>query len=147
MPMNRVQLNEGLSFGEFRRRYGTEDGCEQRWPGGFECPALFLAAVSTTPAWQSEQVCRSRLPATGEDLVVFRLNSLEPGSLTDFDWAPSLNHTAWNRLAMHRPVGAGGGKQAREIAWLHIFSVNPPIVGSAGSKGTGNNPPRDRRSK
>lgn len=44
MPMNRVQFQKGLSFGEFVRRYGTEEACEreleeQRWPEGFVCPA------------------------------------------------------------------------------------------------------------
>ena len=44
MPMNRVQFQRGLSFGEFVRRYGTEEGCErelesQRWPEGFVCPS------------------------------------------------------------------------------------------------------------
>jgi hypothetical protein len=43
MPMNRVQFQKGLSFGEFVQRYGSEEGCErelqaQRWPQGFCCP-------------------------------------------------------------------------------------------------------------
>jgi ISXO2-like transposase domain/Transposase zinc-ribbon domain len=44
MPMNRVQFQKGLSFGEFIQRFGSEEGCEreletQRWPDGFRCPA------------------------------------------------------------------------------------------------------------
>lgn len=44
MPMNRVQFQRGLSFGELVRRCGTEEGCErelecQRWPEGFVCPS------------------------------------------------------------------------------------------------------------
>ena len=43
MPTNKVQMQAGLSFGEFIERFGTEEGCErelmkQRWPQGFECP-------------------------------------------------------------------------------------------------------------
>jgi hypothetical protein len=43
MGMNGVQFQKGLSLGEFFRRYGTKEGCEQavlawRWPEGFACP-------------------------------------------------------------------------------------------------------------
>ena len=42
MPTNRVQFQKGMSLGEFMRRYGTEEACEQeleaqRWPQGFAC--------------------------------------------------------------------------------------------------------------
>lgn len=43
MPMNRIQLQPGLSMPEFRKRFGTEPSCEAaseqaRWPAGFRCP-------------------------------------------------------------------------------------------------------------
>lgn len=249
MPMNRVQFQKGLSFGDFVQRYGTEEGCEQelaeqRWPGGFKCPACgggeysnfrrgrllyyqccscrhqsslisgtvmassklplrmwflaayvlsqaknnvsalelmrhlgvcyqtawllkhklmeamrvreltrtlggtvqideaflggeasgkasmgrkgkvpFLAAVSATPAGKPEQVCLSQQPATGEDVAVFCLNSLEPGSLVVSDGAPSFNYTAWNRLAVHRSIVTGSGKHACEIVELKAINT------------------------
>jgi hypothetical protein len=249
MPMNRVQFQKGLSFGEFMRRYGTEEGCEreleeQRWPGGFKCPACgsgdysnfrrgrllyyqccgcrhqsslisgtvmassklplriwflaayvlsqaknnvsalelmrhlgvcyqtawslkhklmqamwvrersrtlggtvqideaflggqasgkgslgrkgkvpLLAAVSATPEGKPERVCLSQQPATGQDVVVFCLNSLEPGSLVVSDGAPSFNYTAWNRVAVHQAIVTGGGKQACEIAELKAINT------------------------
>lgn len=43
MPMNRVQLQPGLSIAEFMMRYGTQESCEAaliraRWLQGFACP-------------------------------------------------------------------------------------------------------------
>jgi len=249
MPMNRVQFQKGLSFGEFMRQFGTEEGCEQelqaqRWPQGFKCPACgsdeysnfrrgrllyyqccscrhqsslisgtvmassklplrmwflaayvlsqaknnvsalelmrhlgvcyqtawalkhklmqamwvrersrtlggtvqideaflggqasgkasqgrkgkvpLLAAVSATPEGKPAQVCLSQQPATGEDVVVFCLNSLKPGTLVVSDGAPSFNYTAWNRLAVHQAIVTGGGKQACEIAELKAINT------------------------
>lgn len=249
MPMNRVQFQRGLSFGEFVRRYGTEEGCErelelQRWPEGFVCPGCgsrdysnfrrgrllyyqccscrhqasliagtvmassklglrlwfqaayvlsqaknnvsalelmrhlgvcyqtawsikhklmqamwvrersrtlggtvqvdeaflggqasgrgslgrkgkvpFLAAVSATAEGRPGRVCLSQQPATGEDVVVFCLNILEPGSMVVSDGAPSFNYAKWNRIAEHKAIVTGGGKQACEIPQLKAINT------------------------
>lgn len=49
MPMNRIQLQPGLSMPDFFERYGTEAQCEAalaaaRWPDGFRCPCCGGAA-------------------------------------------------------------------------------------------------------
>lgn len=249
MPMNRVQFQKGLSFGEFVRRYGTEEACEreleeQRWPDGFVCPACggreysnfrrgrllyyqccgcrhqasllagtvmdssklpltrwfqaayvlsqaknnvsalelmrhlgvsyptawsmkhklmeamrerertrtlqgtvqvdeaflggqasgrsslgrkgkvpLLAAVSAAPDGKAAQVCFSQQPATGEDVVVFCLNTLAPGCMVVSDGAPSFNYVKWNRIAQHQPIVTGGGKQACEIPALKAVNT------------------------
>jgi len=249
MPMNRVQFQKGMSFGEFVRRYGTEEGCEreleaQRWPGGFACPGCgsreysnfrrgrllyyqccecrhqasliagtvmassklalrlwfqaayvlsqaknnvsalelmrhlgvcyqtawslkhklmqamwvrerprtlrgtvqvdeaflggqasgrgslgrkgkvpLLAAVSAAPDGKAGRVCLSQQPATGEDVVVFCLNTLEPGSVVVSDGAASFNYARWNRIAKHQPIVTGGGKQACEIPQLKAVNT------------------------
>lgn len=249
MPMNRVQFQKGLSFGEFVRRYGTEEACEreleeQRWPDGFMSPACgereysnfrrgrllyyqccgcrhqasllaatvmassklpltkwfqaayvlsqaknnvsalelirhlgvsyptawslkhklmeamrerertrtlqgtvqvdeaflggqasgraslgrkgkapLLAAVSAAPDGKAAQVCFSQQPATGEDVVVFCLNTLAPGCTVVSDGAPSFNYVKWNRIAQHQPIVTGGGKQACEIPALKAVNT------------------------
>jgi transposase-like protein len=249
MPMNRVQFQKGLSFGEFVRRYGTEEACEreleeQRWPNGFVCPGCgsneysnfrrgrllyyqccacrhqasllagtvmassklpltrwfqaayvlsqaknnvsalelmrhlgvsyptawslkhklmeamrerertrtlqgtvqvdeaflggqssgraslgrkgkvaLLAAVSAAPDGKAAQVCLSQQPATGEDVVVFCLNTLAPGCVVVSDGAPSFNYVKWNQIAQHQPIVTGGGKQACEIPALKAVNT------------------------
>ena len=249
MPMNRVQFQKGLSFGEFVRRYGTEEACErelqeQRWPEGFVCPGCgsseysnfrrgrllyyqcckcrhqasllagtvmassklpltrwfqaayvlsqaknnvsalelmrhlgvsyptawsmkhklmqamwvrerprmlqgtvqvdeaflggqasgpasrgrkgkvpLLVAVSAAPDGKAGQVCFSQQPATGEDVVVFFLNTLAKGCTVVSDGAPSFNYAKWNRIAQHQPIVTGGGKQACEIPQLKAVNT------------------------
>lgn len=249
MPMNRVQFQKGLSFGEFVRRYGTEEACEreleeQRWPEGFVCPVCdsseysnfrrgrllyyqccrcrhqasllagtvmassklpltrwfqaayvlsqaknnvsalelmrhlgvsyptawsmkhklmqamwvrerprtlqgtvqvdeaflggqasgpgsrgrkgkvpLLVAVSAAPDGKARQVCFSQQPATGEDVVVFFLNTLAQGCTVVSDGAPSFNYAKWNRIAQHQPIVTGGGKQACEIPQLKAVNT------------------------
>jgi len=249
MPMNRVQFQRGLSFGEFMDRYGTEEECErevqeQRWPKGFVCPACnareysnfrrgrllyfqccscrhqcsllsgtmlassklglrrwfqaayvlsqaknnvsalelmrhlgvcyktawsmkhklmeamwirerprtlqgtiqideaflggqatgrqslgrkgkvpLLAAVSATAQGKPEYVCLSAQPATGEDVLVFTLNSIKQDSLVVSDGAPSFNYVKWGGAARHKFIVTGGGKQACEIAELKAVNT------------------------
>jgi hypothetical protein len=249
MPLNRVQFQKGMSLGDFMRRYGTEQGCEeelqaQRWPEGFKCPSCgspehskfrrgkllyyqccgcrhqasliagtvmessklglrvwfqaayvlaqaknnvsalelmrhlgvcyqtawtmkhklmeamwvrertrtlrgtvqvdeaflggqssgkasrgrkgkvpLLAAVSAAPDGKAAKVCLSQQPATGEDVVVFCLNTLEPGSVVVSDGAPSFNYARWNQIAEHKAIVTGGGKQACEIPQLKAVNT------------------------
>jgi ISXO2-like transposase domain/Transposase zinc-ribbon domain len=249
MPMNRVQFQKGMPLGEFMRRYGTEEACEQelaeqRWPQGFVCPGCgsreysnfrrgrllyyqccecrhqasliagtvmassklglrvwfqaayvlsqaknnvsalelmrhlgvcyqtawamkhklmeamwvrercrtlkgtvqvdeaflggqasgrdslgrkgkvaLLAAVQAAPDGKAARVCLSQQPATGEDVVVFCLNILEPGSVVVSDGAPSFNYAKWNQIAEHQPIVTGGGKQACEIPQLKAVNT------------------------
>ncbi len=249
MPMNRVQFQKGLSFGEFMSRYGTEEGCErelqeQRWPQGFVCPTCkgreysnfrrgrllyfqccdcrqqssllsgtmleasklplkkwfqaaylltqaknnvsalelmrhlgvcyktawsvkhklmeamwmrersrtlrgtvqideaflggqatgrkslgrkgkvaLLAAVSVTAQGKPEYVCLSAQPATGEDVLVFALSSVEPGSLVVSDGAPSFNYVGWEGVRQHKSIVTGGGKQGCEIQELKAINT------------------------
>lgn len=260
MPMNRVQFQKGMSFGEFVRRYGTEEGCEreleeQRWPEGFECPACgsgeysnfrrgrllyyqccecrhqssliagtvmasskltlrqwfqaayvlsqaknnvsalelmrhlgvsyetawmvkhklmeamwvreqprelrgtvqvdeaflggqasgrdswgrkgkvaLLAAVSATKRGKPAMVCLSKQPATGEDVVVFALNTLGPGATVVSDGAPSFNYVRWQMLAKHQAIVTGGGKQACEIPQLKAINT---VIGNLKTAITG----------
>jgi len=83
----------------------------------------FLAAVSTAPDGKAAQVCLSQQPATGEDVVVFCLNTLEPGTLVISDGAPSFNYTRWNQLAEHQAIVTGGGKQSCEIPQLKAINT------------------------
>ena len=82
-----------------------------------------LAAVSAAPDGKAAQVCLSQQPATGEDVVVFCLNTLEPDSVVVSDGAPSFNYARWNRIAEHAPIVTGGGKQACEIAQLKAVNT------------------------
>jgi hypothetical protein len=82
-----------------------------------------LAAVSAAPDGKAQQVCLSQQPATGEDVVVFCLNTLEPDSLVISDGAPSFNYARWNRIAEHRPIVTGGGKRACEIPQLKAVNT------------------------
>ena len=83
----------------------------------------FLAAVSATAEGRPGRVCLSQQPATGEDVVVFCLNILEPGSLVVSDGAPSFNYAKWNRIAEHKAIVTGGGKQACEIPQLKAINT------------------------
>jgi hypothetical protein len=83
----------------------------------------FLAAVSAAPDGKAYQVCLSQQPATGEDVVVFCLNTLEPGSVVVSDGAPSFNYANWNQLAEHQAIVTGGGKQACEIPQLKAVNT------------------------
>jgi len=82
-----------------------------------------LAAVSATPEGKPERVCLSQQPATGEDVVVFCLNNLEPGSLMVSDGAHSFNYAKWQKIAEHRSIVTGGGKQACEIPELKAINT------------------------
>ncbi len=82
-----------------------------------------LAAVSAAPDGKASKVCLSKQPATAEDVVVFSLNTLEPGSVVISDGAPSFNYVKWNRLAEHQPIVTGGGKQACEIPQLKAVNT------------------------
>jgi ribosomal protein L37AE/L43A len=82
----------------------------------------FLAA-SQAPGGKAAKVCLSQQPATGEDVVVFCLNILEPGSVVVTDGAPSFNYTRWNQLAEHQAIVTGGGKQSCEIPQLKAVNT------------------------
>lgn len=83
----------------------------------------FLAAVSVTPQGKPQYVCLSAQPATGEDVVVFTLNTLQPGTLVVSDGAPSFNYVKWGESARHEPIVTGGGKQACEIPKLKAVNT------------------------
>ena len=82
-----------------------------------------LAAVSVTPEGKAKYVCLSPQPATGEDVAVFSLNSLQPDSLVVCDGAPSFNYVKWGGAARHKSIVTGGGKQACEIAELRAVNI------------------------
>lgn len=82
-----------------------------------------LAAVQAAPDGKAAQVCLSQQPATGEDVVVFCLNTLAPGSTVVSDGAPSFNYARWNQLADHQAIVTGGGKQACEIPQLKAVNT------------------------
>lgn len=82
-----------------------------------------LAAVSTNRLGKPVTVCLSRQPATGEDVVVFTLNSVKPGAKVVSDGAPSFNYVRWQFLAEHQPIVTGGGKQACEIPQLKAINT------------------------
>jgi predicted RNA-binding Zn-ribbon protein involved in translation (DUF1610 family) len=100
-------------------------GGEASGPGsrGRKGKVALLAAVSAAPDGKAAKVCLSKQPATGEDVVVFCLNTLEPGSLVVSDGAPSFNYVKWNQLAEHQPIVTGGGKQACEIPQLKAVNT------------------------
>lgn len=83
----------------------------------------FLAAVSAAPDGKAAKVCLSKQPAKAEDVVVFLLNSLAPGSVVVSDGAPSFNYARWNGIAKHRRIVTGGGKQACEIPQLKAVNT------------------------
>lgn len=82
-----------------------------------------LAAVSANRLGKPVTVCLSRQPATGEDVVVFTLNSVQPGAKVVSDGAPSFNYVSWQFMAEHRPIVTGGGKQACEIPQLKAINT------------------------
>ena len=81
-----------------------------------------LAAVSATPSGKPEHVCLSQQPATAEDVVVFSLNTLEPGAHVVTDGAPSFNYVVWSG-ASHESIVTGGGKQGCEIPALKAINI------------------------
>lgn len=83
----------------------------------------FLAAVSAARDGKAAKVCLSKQPAKAEDVVVFFLNCLAPGSEVVSDGAPSFNYATWNGIAKHRPIVTGGGKQACEIPQLKAVNT------------------------
>ena len=84
-----------------------------------------LAAVSATAQGKPEFVCLSAQPATGEDVLVFTLNSIEQDSLVVSDGAPSFNYVKWGGAARHKSIVTGGGKQACEIPELKAVNTVP----------------------
>lgn len=100
-------------------------GGESTGPGsrGRKGKVPLLVAVSAAPDGKAAQVCLSPQPATGEDVVVFCLNTLAPGSTVVSDGAPSFNYAGWQRLAKHQPIVTGGGKQACEIPQLKAVNT------------------------
>lgn len=72
---------------------------------------------------RSRYSCLSAQPATGEDVLVFTLNTLRPGTLVVSDGAPSFNYVKWGGLAVHEPIVTGGGKQACEIPRLKAINT------------------------
>ena len=108
-----VQIDEAFLGGEASGR--------SSW--GRKGKVALLAAVSAAPDGKAAKVCLSKQPATGEDVVVFCLNTLEPGSLVVSDGAPSFNYVKWNQLAEHQAIVTGGGKQACEIPQLKAVNT------------------------
>jgi hypothetical protein len=82
-----------------------------------------LAAVATNEMGKPTMVCLSRQPATGEDVVVFTLNSIAEGVKVVSDGAPSFNYVRWQSLAAHEPIVTGSGKQACEIPQLKAINT------------------------
>jgi transposase-like protein len=108
-----VQIDEAFLGGEATGR--------SSWGRKGKVP--LLAAVSATPQGKPGLVCFSAQPATGEDVVVFTLNSLKPGTLVVSDGAPSFNYVRWQGSARHRSIVTGGGKQSCEIPELKAINV------------------------
>lgn len=73
MAINQVQMQPGLSMGEFIQQYGSEAQCEQalaaaRWPTGFVCPACRCRRYTTFQRdgrglWQCQR-CRHQTTIT-----------------------------------------------------------------------------------
>jgi hypothetical protein len=108
-----VQIDEAFLGGQASGR--------QSW--GRKGKEPFLAAVSATPQGKPEYVCLSAQPATGEDVLVFTLNTLQPDTLVVSDGAPSFNYVKWGGAAWHEPIVTGGGKQACEIPKLKAVNT------------------------
>jgi ribosomal protein L37AE/L43A len=126
------KLMEAMSVSECGRTLGGTVQVDEAFLGGQASgrhslgrkgKVAFLAAVSTAPDGKAGRVCLSKQPATGEDVVVFCLNTLEPGSLVVSDGAPSFNYVRWNQLAEHQAIVTGGGKQACEIPQLKAVNT------------------------
>jgi hypothetical protein len=100
-------------------------GGQASGPGslGRKGKVALLAAVSATPQGKPGRVCLSQQPATGEDVVVFCLNTLEPDSVVVSDGAPSFNYATWNGIAEHQAIVTGGGKKSCEIAELKAINT------------------------
>jgi ISXO2-like transposase domain/Transposase zinc-ribbon domain len=82
-----------------------------------------LAAVATNGQGKPTMVCLSKQPATGEDVVVFTLNSIAEGVKVVSDGAASFNYVRWQSLAAHEPIVTGSGKQACEIPQLKAINT------------------------
>lgn len=82
-----------------------------------------LAAVATNEQGKPTMVCLSKQPATGEDVVVFTLNSIAEGVKVVSDGAASFNYVRWQALAAHEPIVTGSGKQACEIPQLKAINT------------------------
>lgn len=82
-----------------------------------------LAAVATNDLGKPTMVCLSQQPATGEDVVVFTLNSIAKGVTVVSDGAPSFNYVRWQSLAAHEPIVTGSGRQACEIPKLKAINT------------------------
>lgn len=82
-----------------------------------------LAAVATNEQGKPTMVCLSKQPATGEDVVVFTLNSIAEGVKVVSDGAASFNYVRWQSLAAHEPIVTGSGKQACEIPQLKAINT------------------------
>ena len=108
-----VQIDEAFLGGQATGRQSL----------GRKGKAAFLAAVSATPQGKPQYVCLSAQPATGEDVLVFTLNTLRPETLVVSDGAPSFNYVKWGGSARHEPIVTGGGKQACEIAELKAVNT------------------------
>lgn len=119
-----VQMDEAFLGGQASGR--------SSW--GRKGKVAFLAAVSATPQGKAEMVCFSKQPATGEDVLVFTLNSLGEGATVVSDGAPSFNYVRWQSLARHEPIVTGGGKQACEIAQLKAVNT---VIGNLKTAITG----------
>lgn len=108
-----VQIDEAFLGGQARGRQSL----------GRKGKVPLLAAVSATAQGKPQYVCLSAQPATGEDVVVFALNSLDPNTLVVSDGAPSFNYVKWGNLARHKSIVTGGGKQACEIPELKAVNT------------------------
>jgi len=108
-----VQIDEAFLGGEATGR--------KSWGRKGKVP--FLAAVSATAQGKPECVCLSAQPATGEDVVVFTLNTLQPDTLVVSDGAPSFNYVRWGGSARHQSIVTGGGKQSCEIPQLKAVNT------------------------
>lgn len=100
-------------------------GGQRSGPGslGRKGKVALLAAVSATRDGKPAMVCLSKQPATGEDVVVFTLNTMQSGTTVVSDGAPSFNYVRWQSLAKHQAIVTGGGKQSCEIPQLKAINT------------------------
>jgi hypothetical protein len=111
-------------------------GGQASGPGslGRKGKVALLAAVSATKDGKPAMVCLSKQPATGEDVVVFTLNTMALGTKVVSDGAPSFNYVSWQSLAKHEAIVTGGGKQACEIPQLKAINI---VIGNLKTAITG----------
>lgn len=108
-----VQLDEAFLGGKASGRASL----------GRKGKVALLAAVATNELGKPTMVCLSKQPATGEDVVVFTLNSIAQGAKIVSDGAPSFNYVRWQSLAAHEPIVTGSGRQACEIPQLKAINT------------------------